>query len=78
MPCLGMGPPTFCEGFGNSLTSIHTSQFDRFRKTVIKYCSEDYYGIYVYMKIIDLEFWILFIWLDSPVLPSIFIMKFES
>jgi hypothetical protein len=36
------------------------------RKTVIKYNLEEYFGIDVQMKVIDLEFLILSIQLESP------------
>jgi hypothetical protein len=38
------------------------------RKTVIKYNLKEYFGIDVQMKIIDLEFLILSVWLNSPML----------
>jgi hypothetical protein len=40
------------------------------RNTIIKYYLEEYFGIDVQMKVTDLEFWILSIWLDSP-MPSL-------
>jgi hypothetical protein len=39
------------------------------RKTDIKYNLDEYFGIDVQMKVIDLEFLILSIQLDSPLLP---------
>jgi hypothetical protein len=42
------------------------------KKTVIKYNLEEYFGIDVQMKVIDLEFFILSIQLDSPMLSWIF------
>jgi hypothetical protein len=42
------------------------------RKIVIKYNLEEYFGIDVQMKVIDLEFFILSIQLDSPMLSWIF------
>jgi hypothetical protein len=44
------------------------SEIPRLRETVIKYNLEDYFGIDVQMKVIDLEFLILSIRLDSPML----------
>jgi hypothetical protein len=38
------------------------------RKIVIKYKLEEHFGIDVQMKVIDLEFFILFIQLDLPML----------
>jgi hypothetical protein len=38
------------------------------RKIVIEYNLEEYFGIDEQMKVIDLEFFILSIWLDSPML----------
>jgi hypothetical protein len=38
------------------------------RKIIIKYNLEEYFGINVQMKVIDLEFLILSIQLDSPML----------
>jgi hypothetical protein len=38
------------------------------RKTIIKYNLEEYFGIDVQMKVIDLEFFIISIRLDSPML----------
>jgi hypothetical protein len=40
----------------------------QFEKTIIKYNLEKYFGINVQIKVIDLEFLILSIWLDSPML----------
>jgi hypothetical protein len=37
-------------------------EFDNLRKTIIKYCLEEWFGTDVWMKVIDLEFWILPIW----------------
>jgi hypothetical protein len=43
-------------------------EISTFRKIVIKYNLEEYFGIDVQMKVIDLEFFILSIQLDSPML----------
>jgi hypothetical protein len=40
------------------------SKIPSFRKTVIKYNLEEYFGINVQMKVIDLDFFTLSIWLD--------------
>jgi hypothetical protein len=37
-------------------------------KTVIKYNFEEYFGIDVQMKVVDLEFLIVSIWLDSAIM----------
>jgi hypothetical protein len=42
------------------------------KKIVIKYNLEEYFGINVQMKVIDLEVLNLSIWLDSPTLSWIF------
>jgi hypothetical protein len=44
------------------------------RKIVIKYNLEENFGINIQMKVIDLEFLILSIWLDSPMLSPIFLL----
>jgi hypothetical protein len=43
--------------------------FDNLRKTTIKCYLEEYFGIEVQIKVIDLEFQIISIWLDSMLSP---------
>jgi hypothetical protein len=42
------------------------------------YYLEEFFGIDVQIKVMDLDFWILFVQLGSPMLLSIFIRKFET
>jgi hypothetical protein len=44
------------------------SKIPNLKKTVIKYNLEEYFGIDIQMKVIDLEILILSIQLDSPML----------
>jgi hypothetical protein len=50
----------------------------KLKKNVINYNLEENFGIDVQMKVIDLEFLILFIWLASPMLSRIFYIQFET
>jgi hypothetical protein len=49
-----------------------TSEISNMRKTVVKYYLEEYFE----MKIIDLEYWVLYVQLDFLMLSPIFFMKF--
>jgi hypothetical protein len=51
------------------------SEFDNLKQTVIKYYLEEYFGIDVQIKVLDFEFWILPIWLDSPTFSPTFCYK---
>jgi hypothetical protein len=48
------------------------------RKIVIKYNLNEYFGIDIQMKLIDLEFFIQSIQLDSLELSPLFIIQFET
>jgi hypothetical protein len=55
----------------------------QFEKIILKYNLEEYFGIDVQMKVIDLEFLILSIQLDSPMLSWVIYyttwnLKFKS
>jgi hypothetical protein len=42
----------------------------------MKYYLEEYFGIDAQMKVIDLKFLILSVWVDSPIQSPIFYYKF--
>jgi hypothetical protein len=48
------------------------NEIHNLRKIVIKYYLEEYFEIDVQIKVIDVEFLIQSIWLDSPMLSPIF------
>jgi hypothetical protein len=50
----------------NSCRPESALEFDNLRKIIIKYYLEEYFGIDVQMKVINFEYWILFVWLDFP------------
>jgi hypothetical protein len=52
-----------------------TFEFDKLRTIDIKCYLEEYIGIEVQIKVIDLDFWILSIQSDSPMLLPIFYYK---
>jgi hypothetical protein len=52
---------TFGPLWVNSYSLENASEFDHLRKTIIKYYLEEHFGIYVQMKVIDLQFWILYV-----------------